>query len=140
LIFSVNNDYDSCVTKRSSESDIELDESMIKEPVPVLQRNISEEAEDALCLTLESVRSGSSFSSLKKEFIVPTTDFNATIKPYALSTLSNVKQSVDQEEKDFNEKADKSLDDGNISTTDEDKMENFPDVHLPHQCLPVHIH
>jgi hypothetical protein len=40
-------DYDSCVTKRSSESDIELDESMIKEPVPVLQRNISEEAEDA---------------------------------------------------------------------------------------------
>jgi hypothetical protein len=42
-------------------------------------------------------------------------------------TLSNVKQSVDQEEKDFNEKADKSLDDGNISTTDEDKMENFPD-------------
>lgn len=54
-------------------------------------------------------------------------------------TLSNVKQSVDQEEKDFNEKADKSLDDGNISTTDEDKMENFPDVHVPHQCLPVHI-
>jgi len=53
--------------------------------------------------------------------------------------LSNVKQSVDQEEKDINEKVDKLLDDGNISTTEEDKMENFPDVHVPHQRLPVHI-
>ena len=53
--------------------------------------------------------------------------------------VSNVKQSVDQEEKDFNEKVDKLLDDGNISTTEEDKMENFPDVHVPHQRLLVHI-
>lgn len=54
-------------------------------------------------------------------------------------TLSNVKQRVDQEEEDFNEKVDKLLDDGNISTTEENKMENSPGVDVPHQCLPVHI-
>jgi hypothetical protein len=44
----------------------------------------------------ESVRSGSSFSSLKKEFIVPTTDFNATIKPYALSLLMVIFQDTNK--------------------------------------------